>query len=74
MNAIELRADRRSCRAPKDFAQKQEELRRFVLRRYLDEMPDDDRDVRLLAEGRDRASCSASMEVPWDYVPQGDRG
>ena len=74
MNAIELRADRRSCRAPKDFAQKQEELRRFVLRRYLDEMPDDDRDVRLLAVGRDRASCSASMEVPWDYVPQGDRG
>lgn len=69
MKAIELCAHRRSSRTPADFAQKQEGLRRFVLRRYLDEAPDDEREAFLLAEGRGADSGSGATEVPWDYTP-----
>lgn len=69
MRAIELRAGRRSSRVPADFAQRQEGLRRFVLRRYLDEVPDGERDAFLLAEGRGTDPGPAAAEVPWDYTP-----
>lgn len=69
MRAIELRLGRRSSRTTADFAQRQEELRRFVLRWYLDEAPDDEREAFLLAEGRGADSGSGATEVPWDYMP-----
>ncbi len=69
MRAIELRVGRRGNRAPEDFTQRQDELRRFVLRRYLDEVPDDEREVFSLAEGRGADLRPGTAEIPWDYMP-----
>lgn len=69
MKAIELRAGRRASRTPADFAQRQDELRRFVLRRYLNEVPEDEWGAILPAEGQGANLGFDAAEVPWDYMP-----